>query len=196
MLAIVVLPVLVAVAAAEVVAAPMAEGVTAPLAAGERVRFVRRDHVATTTATVVETGPGWIVARPKGGDPVRLPLDDLARLEVARGRRSVAKEGALIGFLSGAAAGGWYGFTVLCIDAAPSDRAAFSPSGDYCNTNAALGLVSAAVVGAGTAIVGAITGALIKTDRWQRVPTRPVAAGLSIVPLRGGAAVSLGVARR
>jgi hypothetical protein len=172
-------------------------GDPSPPTVGERVRYARSEHGGTVTATVVETGPGWIVTRTrKGGDPVRVPFDGLTRLEVARGRRSRAAEGAVVGFIPGALFGGWVGLALSCIDAAPSDRALFSPTNDYCSARAGPVLAVAGVVGAGTAIVGAITGAFIKTDRWQRVPTRPVTAGLSIGPVRGGAAVSLRVAWR
>lgn len=179
MIATAALPILMAVAAAE--------HVTAPLAAGDRVRFTRPDTVERTTATVVDSGPGWIVARPaQGGDPVRVPFDSLARLEVARGRRSRAAEGAAIGFIPGAVLGGLLAFGVACLpDAAPREAAGFSPTDRTCNLAGAV-LAIGAIGGTATGLVGAAVGAFVKTDRWERVPTVPTrTVTAQISPVRG-----------
>jgi hypothetical protein len=168
----------------------------APPAPGERVRYSVSDKANPTTATVVDAGPGWMVVRPHRGRDVRLATDGLTRLEVARGRRSRAAEGAGLGFLTGAAVGGVLGLTA-CLDAAPSDRFGFSPQNDYCSGgNAGLGLVTAGVFGAGGAALGALVGVSIKTDHWHRIPTHPVATSLSVAPVRGGAAMAVRVAWR
>ncbi len=121
MIATAALPILMALAAAEDVASP--------LAAGDRVRFLRPRDAGSSTATVVEEGPDWMTVRPReGGDPVRVPFDGLARLDVARGRRSRAAEGAAIGFVPGAVLGGLFAAAVACSDAAPRERAGFSPT--------------------------------------------------------------------
>jgi hypothetical protein len=168
----------------------------APPAPGERVRYSVSDQTHPTAATVVDAGEGWMVVRPDRGREVRVATDGLTRLEVARGRRSRAAEGAGLGFLTGAAVGGVLGLTA-CIDAAPSDRFGFSTQNDYCSSgNAGLGLVVGGVFGAGGAALGALVGAAIKTDHWRRVPTHPVTTSLSVAPTRGGAAMAIRVAWR
>jgi hypothetical protein len=168
----------------------------APPAPGERVRYSVSDEAHPTTATVVDAGTGWMVVRPHRGRDVRVETDTLTRLEVARGRRSRAAEGAGLGFLTGAAIGGVLGLTA-CLDAAPSDRFGFSPHDDYCTSgNAGFGLVGAGVFGAAGAALGALVGVSIKADHWHRVPTHPATASLSVAPVRGGAAMAVRVAWR
>jgi len=168
----------------------------APPAPGERVRYSVADEAHSTTATVVDAGPGWMVVRPHRGRDARVATDSLTRLEVARGRRSRVAEGAGLGFLTGAAVGGLLGLSA-CLDAAPSDRFGFSPQNDYCSGgNVGFGLLGAGVFGAGGAALGALVGVSIKTDHWHRIPTHPVTTSVSLAPVRGGAAMAFRVAWR
>lgn len=53
--------------------------------------------------TVVEAdGKSLVLRSEERGDPVRIWFSELDRLEIARGQRSMAWQGALIGFSSGA----------------------------------------------------------------------------------------------
>jgi hypothetical protein len=155
-------------------AGPAAEPLpVAPPAAGERVRFQAAAFgTGHRTGTVVSTDTdALLVTIAPGADPVRVPLADFERLEVARGRRGHFWTGAIIGLVPGAFLGAAFGWYAGCDDQG-ADCSAYSSA-----------LAGGAVIGAGTALVGGLIGTLVKTDRWEPVPTRHVQVFL--VPARG-----------
>ena len=89
-----------------------------------------------------------------GGPPGRLELSELAKLEVSRGMKGNAGTGALIG-----AGVGLVGGIVAGI--------LFSPENDD------YGLVYMSIAMStfvGATAIGAVTGAFIKTEKWQELP--------------------------
>jgi hypothetical protein len=120
--------------------------------------------------TIVETKADVWLIRGLEGDVVRVPAAELRRLEVHRGRRSRAREGALIGMLPGALIGA-VGGGLTCWE---------QPDCSLVLPMAFGGLLGGAVTGG----LGAGVGSLFKTDRWERVPT-PRAA-LQVRPAAGG----------
>jgi len=90
-----------------------------------------------------------------GSTPVA--LRSLMRLEVSTGRRSHWATGLGIGFLAGAGLGAILG-------AAVGD-----PYGEIC-TPTQCALAGAGILGLVGMPVGAVVGAMIRTERWQEVP--------------------------
>jgi hypothetical protein len=164
--------------AAEPVWADEPSAVAAP-APGSRVRFDTRVE-GRRTATVVEAGGEALVVRLAGKETVvRVALADMTSLEVSTGRRTRAREGAIVGFVPGAFFGGLFGVYAGC----------YETSDCYWAPYAALG---AFIVGSLTGLVGAAIGALFKTDRWEPVSTPR--AQLRLAPTgQGGVAIGLKV---
>jgi hypothetical protein len=152
--------------------------------AGEKVRVTTLAGRSREQGVVVRTDAEFlIVALGREQAPVRIPLASVERIEVARGRRSVAKEGALVGGVTGAILGG-------VAVAALSEALCESPSG--CGgATAQASLLGAGLFGAGGAGVGALIGLAIKTDRWERVPVDRVRLGFQPTPAGAGLQVSL-----
>ena len=135
--------------------------------------------VGTVAALETDT---LVVQVGERADALQVPLADVTRLEVHRGRQSSADTGVLIGAGAGAAAGV---ITALALCA-----------GDECRAYDAreLGAVFLGVVGAGLgAGIGYIIGSNIQTDRWEEVPLGELRVGLTPHGRRG-LAVSLSVA--
>jgi len=90
------------------------------------------------------------------GPPGRLELSEMAKLEVSRGMKGNAGTGALIGTAVGLVGG--------IVGAALSG---------YDNETDELGMARMAIVSYSTiggAALGAVTGAFIKTEKWQELP--------------------------
>ncbi|HRB13364.1 MAG TPA: hypothetical protein PKU70_10155, partial [Vicinamibacteria bacterium] len=141
----------------------------------------------TLTSTIASVTADQLVLSPAGaGQPLRLSLQQLDRLEVARGQRSQWRKGALIGLIPGAAFGGLVGVALAC-----------DPEIAGCDDNAgpafAAGLFGAVVFGAATASVGALIGLAFKTDRWVTVHEGKAQASLILAPTEGGMRVGLSV---
>lgn len=99
-------------------------------------------------------------------------MESIQRLEVSRGRRSRAGRGALVGFLAGAVTGAVTGYWI-CRGCEPDGLAGFV----------------ALVVGgmgalAGTG-VGAIVGAIARTERWEPRPLTDLPVGVRLSPTVG-----------
>ena len=142
------------------------------VAVGDRVR-IRSALRGPIVGNVLETRPGALLIKTADRFPTEVPISGLTRIDVAVGTRSLAREGAAIGFLAGGAFLTGFGLAV-CRDECDGYWAFF-----------ALGSA-----GAG-ALVGALGGATLKTDRWQRAGGRRVA--VTLVPHRKGAAVNVAV---
>jgi hypothetical protein len=165
-----------------------------PLVSGARVRVhAHRIFIGTLvtldTATLVLQDDALL-------DTLRVPVGSIGRLEVSTGQRSGAGRGAEIGLIAGASAGAIIGLAVIITESiamsspvlwegCPRDAiVCFGPEAIF---------LSAAVLGAAGAGLGALIGALSPIDRWEQVPVRPVEIG--IVPLeahRLGVGVSIG----
>jgi len=139
------------------------------LQAGDRIRYKLGDE-QTGKGVLREIGPDWLLVEDKRGATLTLQKSALQSLAVARGKKRRPLEGAMIGFLPGAAAGALLVWAVCATEGC-------SGAGGW-----ALGPV---IVGGGmTAVVGAGVGALIKTDRWQQAPVSRVRFG--VAPAKGG----------
>ena len=173
--------------AAVLAAVAVAGGDAAPLGwpiAGEKVRVTTRAGRSRESGVVVRTDADSLtVSLGRGQPPVRIPLASVERLEVARGRRTTAREGALVGGLAGGVLGGLVagGITkTLC------------EIGSDCRVETAqASLVGAGLFGAAGAAAGALIGLAMKTDRWERLPVDRVRVGIRPAPSGAGVQVSL-----
>jgi hypothetical protein len=146
----------------------------AELSRGDQVRLRLTSGGKSVRGTLDAAGPDEIVVRPL--DPARPPLrlspQQMAKLEVVRGRRSHWVRGAVIGFVPGAL---FMGAAVLALSDCYRDC-------DETGEVLAYGLAGGAITGA----VGALIGLAVKTDRWVLVQDRRPKVGLSLAPLKGG----------
>lgn len=110
-----------------------------------------------------------------GRGSLTLAVNDIERLEVSRGRKGNAVAGAVAGLFAGALVGLAAG-TASCEDSFIFSR------GDCIGMSAA----GFAAIGVG---VGALIGALAKTEHWETVPVDAVR--VSVVP--HGSGVALGI---
>ena len=151
----------------------------ADLARGDRVRLRLSAEGESVRGTVDAAGPGEIVVRPRDAarPPLHLSPQQMASLEVVRGRRSHWLGGAIIGFVPGALLG-----------VAVAANRECDPDCDHTGAAVGYGLVGGAV----TATAGALIGLAIRTDRWVPVRQGPQVA-LTLAPAKGGlrAALSL-----
>ena len=137
-----------------------------PLKPGDRIR---------ATAPTFSPGPlvGTVVAfeaeslMVQGGTRTwRLSRASLTGLDVSQGRRSHAGLGAGIGLLVGAGVGALIGSGCDVIEGPVSSEAGCIAIG-------------AAVFGGAGALVGAVTGALVRTERWAEVPLDRLRVGFT-----------------
>src|SRR5215216_2586656 len=91
----------------------------ARLAAGDKVRLTPSDGRRFAGTVVDFEGETLLVRTGPDAAVTRVPLADLQRLQVARGRRGHVKQGALIGFVPGFLFGAWVGAVVGCYDQGP-----------------------------------------------------------------------------
>ena len=106
-------------------------------------------------------------------DIARVPLDSIARIEVNVGSHNHVGAGLGIGFLVGAGVGALVlGTGDTCVDT----QTGLTP--EIC------ALFGAGIGGLAGLFVGGITGAFIKSDRWEEVPLDQLR--VSFVPLRDG----------
>lgn len=138
------------------------------LGVGDRIRiivpsFKRQEMVGI----VVEAdGKSFVLRLAERGDPVRIWFSELDRLEIARGQRSMAWQGALIGFSSGAP------FLLKGLE---------DPSSRWLKLGSVL-----SGLGAG---LGAAIGQRHSADKWQR--TTVPATRISVAPLLRGAGLQV-----
>ena len=123
---------------------------------------------------------------PFTGTPIVIPRASVTSAQVSLGRHSYWKMGALFGAIAGAAAGA----------AAPIDPATCDSysSDTFCSRGEAIGI--SAVAGA---FLGGLVGAVIKTEKWQKVSVEVLAPRSSADragPRRHGGAVAARVAVR
>jgi hypothetical protein len=110
---------------------------------------------------------------------VRLPLNSIARIEAPmRSRGPLARQGALIGFVLGAAIGAFAG-----------SSSGDDPEDGYLSMTAGeKAFLGGAIFGAGGAALGALVGSRIPTEHWvTRWERRASSDGPRIIPGRTGA---------
>jgi len=130
---------------------------------GSRVRVRALSPGHSWVGVLEESSTDVLILRTSGsGSPVRVARSDVARLEVSRGTRRHALEG----LLAGAAAWGAVVGLVAAFDTL-----------DESGVGEPLFIGSMLAAGAGV-------GALVKTERWERLPSG--AASIQIGPVRGG----------
>ncbi len=125
---------------------------------GDQVRVKSCAPVCEEIAGTCETmGEDTLVLRTRvEARLTTLPVASITKLEVHRGRKAWGWwKGALIGFGVGAAAGAAVGSGLDC---------------EAFGTQAACTGLGAAVGAGSLALIGGVTGALIKTDRWEEIP--------------------------
>lgn len=151
------------------------------LAIGDHVRLSEAHTRKERTGLVSAIDDEGLRIVPAAGerDAVTVRWESIGKLSVARGKRSLAREGALVGAFAGAAP--------------MAALAVWACSGEGCDGG---GKSVAAYVLASSA-VGALTGSLIglalKTDKWERFDTRRRDARwrVGLAPVPGGAAWAL-----
>ena len=142
-----------------------------PVKVGDRVRVTAPGlGVPSRDGTLRLLDADSLVMRPNGGrSRLVIPLASVTRFEVHRGRKSRAPIGALVGAL----ALGAYGFAIG------------DDSGLDCAEGPCIGRGPVAATGAVAGLLlGAVIGALIKTDRWEEVPLDQLR--VTFVPQRDG----------
>ena len=154
------------------------------LTPGSRVRFSHPGE-GTRTGTVVAFTTDTLEVRLAGrGEPARLPLDQLTRLDVSRGkRRHMARAG--VGFVVGVGVGAVGGYVSGTNDC--------SRQGLFCIDRRGSAFLGGAFFGAIGGVIGLVAG-VIPTETWSRVPLVPPRVSL-IAPVGShGPAVGLRVA--
>lgn len=158
-----------------------ADGLTAQeeprqLGPGSRIRVRAQETHIGTLLTLDSTN--LVLRRDTWRDTVSVAVGTIRSLQVSRGRKSAAGEGALNGGLTGAMTG-----VVLGLGLAAATEGC-GPGGGYCpHFGPEVILPAAAVLGGAGALLGALIGWAGGTDRWEAVPLG--GARLGVVPLRG-----------
>jgi hypothetical protein len=144
------------------------------LYSGARARFVTTEqpHVVQK-GTLLHGDATTLTLLGRDGREVHLPLSSLTRLDLALERKNHAWTGVLLGAVAGAGIG-----SVDTVDPLDCDDS----SGNFCSRAEAVGVCAVAF-----AVVGAVVGSQIHTDRWTRISvgdSRPAPT-----PARGGPAL-------
>ncbi len=146
-----------------------------PVSPGDRVR-VNAPMVSSDplVGSLVELTADTCVVTPEyAATAVRYPMVSITEFEVSQGLRSNTLRGLGIGFAAGATLGIVWG---LIEGDDPEGLLSFTAG-----EKAALGAV---VFGGIGGIVGAVAGALTKTERWREVPLDQL--GVTLAPQSGG----------
>ena len=142
---------------------------TPTLEVGQRVRvYAARtagDRWGRFDGFVLSVDSGGLEMQPELGPPLYVPLGSLRVLQRHSGRRSHVLHGLMIGGGIGALAG--LMSSAIATSECAQDTTATASQG-FCGTNAAL---TSGAIGsvAGTAI-GAVIGAVFRSDRWEDIP--------------------------
>ena len=139
------------------------------LSAGERVRATIEEQSGKLTGTLEEWGSDTLYVVPDGASqdvPARaISLSTLSRLEISKGLRSNAGKGALIGGGIGLLVGG--GMSIIAGSTVDTEVT----STDY--------LAFTGLVTLGGAGLGALIGALTKSERWEEFPLDRLRLGIA-----------------
>ena len=150
-------------------AAAQASG-TVPLAIGDRIRIKTAASSSAMKGTLVAADEFALTLAPEGRETTHQTLarSDIAKLEVARGK----KRNVLWGVVGGAVAG-------LTVDLA------MAGDDNPCDFGACI------ILPAMGAAVGALVGVVIKTERWETLQAEKVS--VAIAPTRHGVQVSVSI---
>lgn len=139
------------------------------VSAGERVRATIEEQSGKLTGTLEEWGSDTLYVVPDGASqdvPARaISLSTLSRLEISKGLRSNAGKGALIGGGIGLLVGG--GMSIIAGSTVDTEVT----STDY--------LAFTGLVTLGGAGLGALIGALTKSERWEEYPVDSLRLGIA-----------------
>jgi hypothetical protein len=135
----------------------------ASVAEGDRVRLSVRHGTGKQqiVGRVTTVGRDTIIVAEDQGAPTAIPRAAIEKVEISRGQHGNAGRGALIGLGVGAIGGGVVG----------AIGASCNSSQEFClfNTDAEIA-TGALVFGAMGTVVGAVIGALTRSDRWEVAP--------------------------
>ena len=164
-------------AAALVLLLPLMQGSASPLTTGTRVRVTVREPGQAERQLVgpLRTFDSQTLTMSAGESPAQLalPRPTITRIEVSRGRRGHTVMGLLLG-------------AVLGLSAVAIKDAGCGPDCDGTS-----GGQVAAVVGGG-AVLGAVVGTVVRSERWESLPWAVGPVRRSAAPLGGlGLRVSL-----
>ena len=147
-----------------------------PVRPGARVRVTHLPNCPPDTMCVktprqsVGTFLAWkadSLVMESNGDTLAVPLETMTGLDMSRGRTTKAVEGAIIGGLLGAFAGGI--IADLTYEAPRRRPQGLFGNGFIISDRGRATVAGVLVGGLGGAVAGALIGGLIKTDRWQEV---------------------------
>jgi len=140
-----------------------AQTATSPVLLDSRVRVTTESSPdSPSVGSLREWDAGSIELSASGSAPMTIPLTDVMRLEISRGK----KGHALAGTVAGAAVGLVLGLVAVSSTQEPDPDAWFRLSESEENTLQAGAVVVTTLAGAG---LGALIGALIKTEEWEDV---------------------------
>jgi hypothetical protein len=108
-----------------------------------------------------------VISLQSSGSSLAVPVRSITRLETSRGRHGRTGRGALIGFGAGLVGGVAAGL-IVCSSGDCDDTGSLEITTGLVSTMLGLG---GAIVGTG---VGALTGSLIRSERWQTVTIQEV----------------------
>jgi hypothetical protein len=143
----------------------------APLQIGDRIRIKTPVSSSAIEGTLVAVDDDALTLAPEGRDTSHREFarSEIAKLEVARGKKKNVLWGALGGAVVGIAV----------------DLIATGAEENPCDFGACV------ILPAMGASVGALVGLAIKTDRWETLPAKKM--GVAILPTRHGVQLSLSV---
>ena len=154
---------------------------------GARMRVTAPDcgmNTQTTTLQALRGDTLLFPGRPTESSnpivPVKCPVGSVTRVEMRQGRKSNVARGALIGLIPGVVGGAFAGAHVARMEET------------RCPETFKGAVIGAGIMGALTAGLGAIVGALIKTDRWEEVPLDRLRVGFA--PQRDRVSLGLRIA--
>jgi len=152
---------------------------------GARVRLVTAPSDTSQIGTITDVRQDGIgFRRDPQRDSLTIGFDHLTKLEISQGRHSHPVTGLAIGFLGGAAIGAIAGAASYHNSPCPpgGENFCFGPITSQ-GEDAALGAVLCAV---GGGVIGLITGFIVHTERWHKVPLGSLLAqrqtGLILMP--------------
>jgi hypothetical protein len=152
----------------------LAQTAEAPVPPGIRVRVTAGSAPnAAQVGVLGELEPDALVLHRSGLDPLTIPLPDVVKLEISRGEKGHWLAGTLIGTAVGIGAGLLIANATSVTDEEPRDPlTGFAAAVSEQGMDMSIVMIST-VAGAG---LGALVGALIKTEKWETVPipTAPV----------------------
>lgn len=161
----------------------------APVSPNTRVRVQLVANPVAVLGLAVSMDPDSLVVAPAAGNPVRIRLQDIARLDTVAGQRSQFGRGLAVGLGVGAMLGGLIGAALYtpCEELGPL-ACVFAVPGSAGEA----ALVGAVAAGIACTLIGGIIGATRMTDRWGQVDLSPQSGSVhfSAAPTRRGVMVS------